>query len=626
MDRADTPRGSQRIMKLAFRRWFSRRSDVDVAIVVFSAALVALIWAVFIVESRSERDEAVATALEQNSNLAVAYEEHIVRTIKGLDAVIRFTRYEYGRLGNAMNIQRYIADGVVDGKLFSILSIVDEHGDLILSSNPVPPVNYADREHFRVHQQRDTDELYISKPVLGRVSHSWQIPMTRRITKPDGSFGGVVVLSVDPSYVTDFYQKAELGELGVVMLVGLDGTARARRVGRVVSFGNDMSGSELLKAHLAEGAGSLRDSGGIEGVPRHVSYRTLGEYPLIVAVGTAEDEVLAEARKRRFRNYGTAALVTIVIALFCALLLSAVARHRRASLALAMSETRFRATFEQAAIGIAHISPDGRYVAVNRKFCDMLGRTRDELVGSDAARIDGAVDASHELHAARLLAGEIEAHAAEQKFENGGKVMWGNSTLTLVRDPAGATMHFLRVIEDITERKCLEADLTELATTDMLTGLPNRRRFVMRLEEEHARLRRFDMHYAALLLLDLDSFKRINDTYGHAAGDAVLCQFASVIRGSIREIDVAARVGGEEFAIILPGATRTAALEFAERLRARVAETPAQHMGKSIRFTVSIGIAAMEAADSEAGAALVRADTALYRAKQSGRDRVEVVE
>jgi diguanylate cyclase (GGDEF)-like protein/PAS domain S-box-containing protein len=613
-------------MKLAFRRWFSRRSDVDVAIVVFSAALVALIWAVFIVESRSERDEAVATALKQNSNLAVAYEEHIVRTIKGLDAVIRFTRYEYGRLGNAMNIRRYIADGAVDGKLFSILSIVDEHGDLILSSNPVPPVNYADREHFRVHQQRDTDELYISKPVLGRVSHSWQIPMTRRITKPDGSFGGVVVLSVDPSYVTDFYQKAELGELGVVMLVGLDGTARARRVGRVVSFGNDMSGSELLKAHLAEGAGSLRDSGGIEGVPRHVSYRTLGEYPLIVAVGTAEDEVLAEARKRRFRNYGTAALVTFVIALFCALLLSAVARHRRASLALAMSETRFRATFEQAAIGIAHISPDGRYVAVNRKFCDMLGRTRDELVGSDAARIDGAVDASHELHAARLLAGEIEAHAVEQKFENGGKVMWGNSTLTLVRDPAGATMHFLRVIEDITERKRLEADLTELATTDMLTGLPNRRRFVMRLEEEHARLRRFDMHYAALLLLDLDCFKRINDTYGHAAGDAVLRHFASVIRGSTRQIDVAARVGGEEFAIILPGATRTAALEFAERLRARVAETSTQHVGKSIRFTVSIGIAAMEAADSEAGAALVRADTALYRAKQSGRDRVEVVE
>jgi PAS domain S-box-containing protein len=337
-----------------------------------------------------------------------------------------------------------------------------------------------------------------------------------------------------------------------------------------------------------------------------VSYRTLAEYPLIVAVGTAEDEVLAEARKRRLRDYGTAALVTFVIALFCALLLSAVARRRRASFALAMSETRFRATFEQASIGIAHISPDGRYVAVNRKFCEMLGRTRDELVGFDAARIDGVTDASHELHAAQLLAGGIEAYTVEQKFENGGKVMWGNSTLTLVRDPAGATMHFLRVIEDITERKRLEADLTELATTDMLTGLPNRRCFVMRLEEEHARLRRFDMHCAA--------------------GDAVLRHFASVIRDSTREVDVAARVGGEEFAIILPGATRTAALEFAERLRAKVAETSAQHLGKSIRFTVSIGIAAMEAADSEAGAALVRADTALYRAKQSGRDRVEVVE
>jgi len=610
-------------MKLAFRRLLSRRIDVDAAVVLFSIALVAAIWTLFVFEAHSEREEAVTTALKQNSNLAVAYDEHIVRTIKGLDAVIRFTRYEYGRLGARMSISRYIADGVIDGKMFSILSVVNEHGDVVLSSGAVGSVNYADRDHFRIHREHDTDELYISKPVLGRVSHTWQIPMTRRISKPDGSFGGVVVLSVDPSYLTDFYQKAELGEQGLVMLVGLDGTARARRVGRVVSFGNDMSQSALIKAHRGEPAGSFFDEGYVEGVARHVSYRTLSEYPLIVAVGTSEDEVLAEARRHRARGYGAAILITAVITLFCALLLVAMSRRRRASAALAMTETRFRATFEQAAIGIAHIALDGRYVAVNRKFCDMLGRTPEQLIGTPAGGMER--DGEDGPRMAALLAGKIEAHAAEQKYEREGKVTWGNSTVTLVRDAAGAPMHFLRVIEDITERKRLEANLTELASTDMLTGLPNRRHFVLRLEEEHARLQRFDTQYAALLLLDLDYFKRINDTYGHATGDAVLRHFAALLRTGIRKIDVAARVGGEEFAIILPGATRTAALELAERLRRKVAETPAMHDGASIAFTVSIGIAVMDRADAQAGVALVRADTALYRAKQSGRDRVELV-
>ncbi|HWI14813.1 MAG TPA: diguanylate cyclase, partial [Burkholderiales bacterium] len=606
------------MMKLDFRRCLSRRVDVDAAIVLFSIALVAVIWTLFVLDARSERGEAVVTALKQNSNLAVAYDEHIVRTIKGLDAVIRFVRYEYGRAGARMSISRYIADGAIDGRLFSILSVVNENGDIVVSSSPAASVNYADRDHFRIHRERDTDELYISKPVLGRVSHTWQIPMTRRIRKPDGSFGGVVVLSVDPSYFTDFYQKADLGENGLVMLVGLDGTARARRVGRVVSFGNDMSQSALVRAHRSERAGSYFDEGYVEGVARHVSYRTLSDYPLIVAVGTAEDEVLADARRHRARNYAAATLITVVIGLFCALLLVATARQRRASAALAITETRFRATFEQAAIGIAHIALDGRYVAVNRKFCDMLGRTPEELVGAPAGEIEkGGED---DAHMTALLTGKIDAHAAEQKYESPGKVAWGNSTVTLVRDDAGAPMYFLRVIEDITERKRLEANLTELATTDMLTGLPNRRHFVVRLEEEHARLQRFDTQYAALLLLDLDYFKRINDTYGHAAGDAVLKHFAALLRTGIRKIDVPARVGGEEFAIILPGATRTAALELAERLRRTVAGTPAVYDGASIPFTVSIGIAAMDRADAQAGAALVRADAALYRAKASGRD------
>lgn len=614
-------------MTQAFRRWLARRGEVNVAIVIFSLTLIAMIWSVAVAEGRSEREEAIATAVKQNSNLAVAYEEHVIRTLKGLDAVARFIRYEYERLGARLDIAQYVEDGVIDGNLFSILSVVDENGNIVASSQAVPQVNYADRDHFKVHALRNTDELYINKPVLGRISHTWQVPMSRRIDKPDGTFGGVVVLSVDPGYFTRFYRKADLGEQGLVMLVGLDGIARARRVGRVVSFGDDMSGSRLLKEQAASGVGDFFDLSRLRNVQRYVSYRTLQDYPLVVAVGTSRDDVLAEFLRNRNRDYWTALLMSVAIVLFAVLLIVAVTRQKRASAALSVSEARFRATFEQAAIGIAHTSIDQRYLAVNRTFCNMLGYTREELLGRSAIGTLHADDQEDDdRHVRQLLAGEIDSLLAEKRYvRKDGTVIWGNRTVSLVRDSHGAPAYFLRVIEDITERKRLEAELRELATTDTLTGLTNRRHFLARLEEEHARLQRFDAQHAAVLMVDLDYFKRVNDSYGHATGDAVLKHFADVIRSEIREIDTGSRLGGEEFALILPGATLAAAREVAERLRRKVAEAPVAHDGRAIPITVSIGIAGMSAHDGNADASLVRADAALYRAKQAGRNRVEIV-
>ncbi|XLZ68061.1 CHASE domain-containing protein [Massilia sp. SR12] len=176
---------------------------------------------------------------------------------------------------------------------------------------------------------------------------------------------------------------------------------------------------------------------------------------------------------------------------------------------------------------------------------------------------------------------------------------------------------------DSTERKRLNDELVQLATTDFLTGLPNRREFMARLESEQARLQRDVGGHAAVLMLDIDHFKDINDAHGHDWGDAVLRHLAGLMRDSQRKIDMLGRVGGEEFAILLPGADMEAARTFAERLRQRIADTPLQHQGSSVAVTVSIGMAGMAAADPCGDAALVRADHALYRAKRGGRNRVE---
>lgn len=175
---------------------------------------------------------------------------------------------------------------------------------------------------------------------------------------------------------------------------------------------------------------------------------------------------------------------------------------------------------------------------------------------------------------------------------------------------------------DFAEGKRMEAELVAMATTDFLTGLYNRRNFMARMVAELDRLKRFDIPHAAVLMLDLDHFKRVNDNYGHAVGDAVLKHFAALLRDELRKIDTGGRVGGEEFAILLLGADLTAAKQFAERLRTKVADTPLVHEGQPIPVTVSIGIAALDAGDSSADAALTRADTALYEAKRTGRNRV----
>lgn len=179
-------------------------------------------------------------------------------------------------------------------------------------------------------------------------------------------------------------------------------------------------------------------------------------------------------------------------------------------------------------------------------------------------------------------------------------------------------------ITDITEQKRIEAELQALATTDFLTQLPNRRHFMARLEEELARLRRAPGRGAVLLMCDLDHFKVINDRWGHGVGDDALRHFAALLAGQMRRVDLAGRMGGEEFAVLLNDADHASALVFAQRLQQQMLETPLQHQGEVIPLTVSIGITTLDAGDANAEAALSRSDLALYRAKAEGRNRIEM--
>ncbi|WP_447752558.1 sensor domain-containing diguanylate cyclase [Pseudomonas nicosulfuronedens] len=178
-------------------------------------------------------------------------------------------------------------------------------------------------------------------------------------------------------------------------------------------------------------------------------------------------------------------------------------------------------------------------------------------------------------------------------------------------------------ITDITERKRIEAELQLLATTDYLTQLPNRGHFMHLIEAELGRVQRSVERSAAILMCDIDHFKSINDRWGHAVGDEALRHFASILGRAIRRVDFAGRMGGEEFAVVLGDADTASAQVFAQRLQQQLLEQPLMQGGQRIPLSISIGIAALDASDVSAEAGLSRSDSALYRAKQNGRNCIE---
>lgn len=176
--------------------------------------------------------------------------------------------------------------------------------------------------------------------------------------------------------------------------------------------------------------------------------------------------------------------------------------------------------------------------------------------------------------------------------------------------------------QDITERKAMEAQLTELAMRDPLTGLLNRRSLIEELNREYGRVMRHEHYQSGLLMLDIDHFKRVNDTYGHNVGDIVLKKFGQLIQGSLRENDVFGRLGGEEFAILLPETDQLGSLRVGEKVRKAIEAMEITSEDFRLKITTSVGVACLRRKDSRPDGALIEADDALYQAKKEGRNRV----
>jgi diguanylate cyclase (GGDEF)-like protein/PAS domain S-box-containing protein len=287
--------------------------------------------------------------------------------------------------------------------------------------------------------------------------------------------------------------------------------------------------------------------------------------------------------------------------------------------------------FEDAPIGIALVSIDpasaGRLFRVNRALCHLTGYSQEWLESADISAILTVDDVPTDLAAVRRLSNsELNGFELEQRLRHRERhAVWVTTNASLVRDATGAPVYLIRQMQDIDERKRYESELGYLAEHDPLTGLLNRRGFIRELSHEMAYSRRYGGD-GAVLFLDVDNFKWVNDTLGHNVGDEVLSEIARIIRVRLRDTDALARLGGDEFAVLLPHTSTQQAQTLSQSLVESVSDGCGVALPGGHTMTLSIGIHGFQRPGERITAEdiLIDADSAMYAAKDAGKNRVAI--
>ncbi|HEV2762797.1 MAG TPA: diguanylate cyclase, partial [Pyrinomonadaceae bacterium] len=291
------------------------------------------------------------------------------------------------------------------------------------------------------------------------------------------------------------------------------------------------------------------------------------------------------------------------------------------------SAERFRSAFDHAAIGMALVSSEGRWLQVNRSLCKIVGYSEQEMLSTDFLTITHPDDLGTALASIRqLLKGQIPTYQMEKRYiHKEGHEVWVNWSVSLARDAYNSrAVHLIFQIQDITNRKQAEQQLQHDAFHDALTGLPNRALFMDHLKMAIARTQRNQQQMFAVLYLDLDRFKVINDSLGHMIGDQLLIGIARRLEQCLRPVDTVARLGGDEFVVLVEDiADESESVQVAERVQKELS-VPFNLSGREVFTTVSMGIAPSATGYERAEDILRDADTAMYRAKSMGKARYEI--
>ncbi|MCA1773594.1 MAG: EAL domain-containing protein [Halomonas sp.] len=447
----------------------------------------------------------------------------------------------------------------------------------------------------------------------------------RRLTRDNGDFNGIAVARISPTVFERVFQRLGVSNGESIALV--DGELKL--IARLPSLGDPFTAgwqvdSPETRMMLENGAGawSMRFSSPLDQRERLFQMQWIEELPLLVVVGEDVLLQLADWRQRAWILVGVMLLIALLGAWGVRHYLNRLRFEHR--LHQSEAELRISATAFQTHLGMLIADASGHVLKINNTFTRITGYSEAELVGKSLRILNsGRHDAAfyrklwRRVHATGSWEGEIWSR------RKNGDVFPEWLTISAVYDPYGALTHYVATISDISERKAAEQEIHQLAFYDPLTGLANRRLFMDRME---AALKDVNRHsrWGALLFIDIDNFKQINDTLGHYVGDQLLQHLARLMGQMLRETDTLARLGSDEFAVLIEGLgkSREHTAELAENIAQKLQDMIQQPLiikGESLSVTASIGITVVSDHASSVDDYLQQADMALFQAKSSGR-------
>jgi diguanylate cyclase (GGDEF)-like protein len=598
------------------------------------------------------RADHLAHAKGDLRNLSIALAEQIDSSLQGVDLLQYSLMDRMRELGvnspDALRIRmrsyeahQDLAHRTAQFPLVADFSVHDVNGRLINSSHawPPPSVDSHDRDFIAGLLAPGAPQTFISEPQRSLTTGQWTLYFSRRMEARDGTPIGIVLNTIVADYFEKFFSRLSIADEdhdgqqdASYTLFHDDGTVLAHYPHADTKIGTNLAATQNYKRVLTSvEAGPTQLTSAFDGKERLVIAQRIAHFPLLVAVSASLDAVLATWRLETRDLVTVVALVELVLAVTTALAIrhlnhaeALLAAHARAGererwvTTLQQQSHRFDMALNNMLQGLLMFDRGGRLLVVNRQFCSLVGVPQGTLtVGMMYGDLTEAIVAAGQV-CADDMQGARERRSALLARNERATVTWelaNGRAFNVTHQPTEEG--WLTTFEEITAHRVAEAKLQHLAEHDPLTDLPNRVLFHDRLTQALAFARRGSP--LAVLCLDLDHFKAVNDTLGHPVGDALLQLVAQRLMAQTRDTDTVARLGGDEFGIIQTAIDKPSdAISFATRLFDAFA-APFEVEGHRIVIATSIGIAFAPQDGLEPDQLLRCADLALYRAKADGR-------
>jgi diguanylate cyclase (GGDEF)-like protein/PAS domain S-box-containing protein len=574
-------------------------------------------------------DREMEFAERNQINLAKALVDHARSTVEKIDTILLASQLrldasfpEAGLTGPAVN--RALARYLNLARESQSLRIADRDGRFIYdASGQLAETTIADRNYFRRNQADPSGRLVISEPLFARITDNWVLTLSRRLNDRQGEFAGLVQAAVRTEHFQRFYASLQLGEAQTVTLID-DQLRLIARYPALPEQTGQLVGSASLHRFIAGGGseGSYTTRSSVDGIERLYAVRKVGNYPLYIVTGQSTDDFLVNWHRQVLWGGGSTLLLAAVLGGWIVLWRRTYDKARR----LASGMTEAYGTTVRRARALLDSLPDPawltdreqRLIAVNEAFLQTCGGSMDAVIGRSPQAVWPAAAAQllQELDTAALASQQQQRREGSHQTAD-GQLRHFEYVATPVLDERRQLAGIAGVARDITQLREDRRRIRHLAEHDPLTDLPNR----ALLGDHMARALAGalgERTQLALLFLDLDHFKNINDTLGHDIGDQLLLQVAQRMRDNLDERDTISRQGGDEFAVLIQDFGHISRLAFIARRLIEAIGHPFPVGEQELLVGASIGISVYPQDGSDIGSLLKNADTAMYQAKAVG--------